>query len=137
METAQLIAAVNGLQEAVTDLSRRADTTQEVLVRIERLAGDTRNNRIGLRVGAVAIALNLVLATFGVYLFTRVSATAHQVQQVQDRTSSEILCPLFVVLSLSIQANPAPPTMTPEQAQVRKRAGETIARALTTLGCAE
>lgn len=136
METAQLIAAVNGLQEAVTDLSKRADTTQEVLERIERLAGDTRRNRVGIQVGTIAIVLSLVVGSFAVYLFTRVNTYAHQVQQVQDRTSSEILCPLFIILNLSIQVNPAPSTMTPEQAEVRKRAGTTIATALKTLGCA-
>src|ERR1700745_1506062 len=111
----QLVESVKSLQGVVQQLSDRADTQREILDRISRVATDTRHNRIGLQVATVGIVLNMIIAGFGVWLFVKVDSNTRQVQAVQVRTSSQILCPLYTVLSLSIKANPSPPNLTPDQ----------------------
>jgi hypothetical protein len=129
MDLAELVAAVNNLNATVAELSKRADTQQKVLDRIAEVAADNRRNRIGL------VVLLALIGLVG-WLFVRVEATTRELREVQQRTSSEILCPLYQVFALSIKANPPSPNLTPEQAQMRQNAANTILSGLDKLGCA-
>ncbi|WP_454199606.1 hypothetical protein [Nocardia sp. Marseille-Q1738] len=135
-EIVELVAAVNKLQKSVNGLTVRVNTYEEMLQRIEKVANDTqkvatdtRANRIGLKVATASIAFNLVLTAALGWLFMKV-------QDVQERTSTEILCPLYQVFAVSIKVNPPNPNLTPEQAKARREAADTILAGLDKLGCA-
>jgi hypothetical protein len=136
MDLAELVAAVNNLNDTVVELSERANTQQKVLSRIEKVSNDTRSNRIGLIVATAAIGVCLVLLGLVGWLFVKLNETTHELQQVQERTSSEILCPLYEVFATSIKVNPPNPNLSPEQASARQRAADTILAGLDKLGCA-
>ncbi|WP_280248757.1 hypothetical protein [Nocardia abscessus] len=136
MDLAELVTAVDSLRNAVTALSERAKTQQKILDRIERVSTDTRMNRIGLKVATVGVVFNLALIGLVGWLFVRIEQTTREVQEVQNRTSTEILCPLYQVFALSIKVNPPSPNLTPEQAQMRQNAASTILSGLDKLGCA-
>lgn len=135
MDLAELVTAVNSLHRAVTELSERADTQQKILDRIEKVSIDTRHNRIGLKLAVAGFAFNLALTVFGGWLFVKVNANTHEVRDVQKRTSTEILCPLYQVFALSIKINPPPANYTPEQLDLRQHAADTILAGLDKLGC--
>ncbi|WP_159840224.1 hypothetical protein [Nocardia sp. CY41] len=130
MDQTKLVEAVDALTSEVGTLSQRADTTQKVLERIEKVAADNRRNRVGM-------AVLLVLIGLIVYLFFRLEATTREVREVQERTSSEILCPLYEVFATSIKVNPPNPNLTPDQAKARQHAADTILAGLDTLGCGD
>jgi hypothetical protein len=129
MDLAELVAAVDSLRQAVTELSERAETQQKILDRLDKVSTDTRLNRIGLKVATVSIGFNLALTAALGWLFMKV-------QDVQERTSSEILCPLYEVFATSIKVNPPNPNLTREQAEARQHAADTILAGLDKLGCA-
>jgi hypothetical protein len=130
-----LAESVDGLQRVAAELLNRSSAQDLVLKRIEAVANDNRKNRIGLQIGTVGIILSLAVGAFAIYLFVRLNATTHQVQQVQDRTSSEILCPLWAVFALSIKTNPPPVNYTAEQLELRQHAADAILSGMSKLGC--
>jgi hypothetical protein len=136
MDLAELVTAVDRLRQVVTELSERAETQQRVLDRLDKVSTDTRMNRVGLKVATVGVAFNLALTGFVGWLFVRVEHTTRELQDVQNRTSSEILCPLYQVFALSIKANPPSPNLSPDQAKVRENAANTILAGLEKMRCA-
>ncbi|MCC3333605.1 hypothetical protein [Nocardia abscessus] len=136
MDLAELVTAVDRLRQVVTELSERAETQQRVLDRLDRVSTDTRMNRIGLKVATVGVAFNLALTGIVGWLFVRVEHTTREVRDVQSRTSTEILCPLYQVFAVSIKVNPPSPNLTPEQTKFRQEAADTILAGYDKLGCA-
>jgi hypothetical protein len=137
-EIEELVAAVNGLQQVAQELRDRSDVQDKVLARLDKLTRYGQTNRKGVVVATAAVALSLIVGGFAVYLDTRLTATTHQLQQVQARTSVEVLCPLYQVFALSLQVNAAPSNYTPAQIDVRRRATEAIVGpngGLAKLGC--
>lgn len=135
MDQPQLVEAVEKLTAAVGELSDRADTQQEMLNEIKAQRKGLRSTRIVVAFTVFGVSIDLVLTVLFGLLYQQVNANSHQVQAVQERTSSEILCPLYQVFALSIKTNPAPPGLTPTQAQLRQDAGDTILAGLDKLGC--
>lgn len=145
----KLTAAVNDLIVSVASLTNRLDVYQEVLERIDQQSQDIEQQRQGLHltrvilsVAIVAIVLSLGLSVGGVYLYRQVETNQRQsetnqqqIAAVQQRTSTEILCPLYTVFATSIKINPPNPNLTPEQANARQAAADTILAGLNKLGC--
>jgi hypothetical protein len=129
MDQKELVDAVQTLTRSVDDLSRRFDATEKLIDRIEKQRRGLLSTRIAL--GAVVL---LVIA--GGVLFARQQSTIRELRAVQDRTSTEILCPLYQFLALSLRVNPPNPTASAEQIELRTSAATAIAAGLEKLGCA-
>ncbi|WP_227979996.1 hypothetical protein [Nocardia spumae] len=129
MNPDELAGAVDTLTAAVRELSDRVDTQRKMIEAIKKHTRDIHSTWI-------VLAVVLALAVACGFLGYQVESNQRQLQQVQARTSVEVLCPLYVWLAQSLRLNPAPAAATPEQVQLRKSAADTITRGLTTLGCA-
>lgn len=128
-DQSELIRAVSDLTKSVGELSERLDMQEKLLTRIEA-------QRRGLNTTRIAVGFTLLLIVAVGFLYRQVDANTRDVRDVQRRTSTEVLCPLYEVFALSIKANPNPAGLTPEQAAVRQQAGDTITAGLQKLGCA-
>lgn len=127
--TTTVVSTMDSLRASVESLAGRMQVQEEFAERLRSGERRGRNNRI-----AVTIALTGLL--LGLWLYHRVDVATRDLKVVQARTSTEILCPLYELFAVSLRVTPAPPAMTPDQVQLRERAGDTIARGLRTLGCA-
>jgi len=136
MDQSELLAAVSALTDSVGELSRRLDVQEELVHRIEAQRRGLHSTRIVLGCAVVGLILDLVLTLGFGLLFQRVDENSLQVREVQQRTSTQILCPLYEVIATSIKTDPSPPNLTPDELQVRHDAGNVIANGLKTLGCA-
>lgn len=135
-EQTELIDAVATLTNSLGALSGRLDTQQDVIDRIDQQRKGLHSTRIVLGCAVIGLMLDLALTVGFGFLFRQVDANTHRVQDVQARTSSEILCPLYQVFALSIKVNPPPPNYTPEQLELRQHAADAIIAGLDKLGCA-
>lgn len=138
----ELVASINGLNEMAATLTASADALaasskaqDKVLKRIEALAIDTHRNRVALQLGTLGVVIALAVGGFAVVQSMRLNTLYHQVQEVQTRTSTEVLCPLYQLFALSITVNPPSPNYTPEQLKLRQQFAEAMATGLTKLGC--
>lgn len=132
MDQPALVAAVETLTAAVGDLREELAVQQGVVNAIKKQGRDIRSTRIAVWSAAVVVAV--FLTGFG-FLYHQVDRNQDQLQGVQARTSTEILCPLYQVLAVSIKVNPPNPTLTAEQAEARQHAADTILGGLDKLGC--
>ena len=136
MDEAELAASVDTLTTEVRGLNDRINTQQTVIDALRKHTRDIHSTRILLAAAIFGIILTLGLtAAFG-RLYAQVETNQNEIRQVQGRTSTEILCPLYEWFALSLRVNPPPATATPEQVQLRQSASDTINRGLSTLGCA-
>lgn len=135
MDQPALVEAVETLTAAVGELRNELKTQQGVVNAIKKQGRDIRSTRIAI--GALAVVAVVALAVgvgFG-FLYRQVDRNQDQLQAVQARTSTEILCPLYQVLAVSIKVNPPGPNLTPEQVEARRHAADTILGGLDKLGC--
>lgn len=145
-----LTAAVETLTESVKELSTQVDLQHAVIKELKthqqeitKQQRGLHSTRIVVAAASIVVLLNFVLTIGGVGLYQRVVANQHQIQanqneiqQVQQRTSSEILCPLYLVFATGIKMNPPSPNLTPDQAKARQDLANTILSGLDKLGCA-
>ena len=136
MDQADLLGAVEALTTAVGELSNRMDATQDVLDELTRQGKELDRQGRAQRSTRIAVAVTLIAAVAIGLLYYRVEQNTQEVRALQARTNSEILCPLYKFLALSLSANPANPTASAEQLALRKTAADTISAGLVTLGCA-
>lgn len=142
-EVDDLVRAVDGLRQVADELAERSDIQDKVLQRIEGLARGQedlitygRRNRLGIQIGIIGVVLSLAAGGFAINLAFRLNSTTAQLQTVQNRTSTEVLCPLYQLFALSLTTNPVPPNYTAEQLELRKRYEVSIKDGLNKLGCA-
>ncbi|WP_280393027.1 hypothetical protein [Nocardia wallacei] len=133
MDQPALVEAVETLTRAVGELRKELAVQQGVVNAIKKQGRDIRSTRI--TVWSAAVVVTVFLAGFG-FLYHQVDRNQDQLQAVQARTSTEILCPLYQVLAVSIKVNPPSPNLNPEQVEARRRAADTILGGLDKLGCA-
>ena len=119
----------------MTELSGRVNTQQEIVDALKKQGREIHHTRVFLSLAGLGILLDLALTIGFGFLYHQVDVNQNQLREVQARTSTEILCPLYEFFALSLKVNPPPPAATDEQIQLRKTAGDTISRGLTTLGC--
>jgi uncharacterized protein HemX len=119
----------------VAVLTERFVLLEKVVEDLNEQRRGLHSTRIYLGIGAVALVLCLGLSIGVGFLFVQVERNQHEIQAVQQRTSSEILCPLYTVFATSIKANPPNPNLTPDQAKMRQEAADTILSGLNKLGC--
>jgi len=141
-ETSDLVMAVQGLQATADSLREWSEDQSKVLRRIENLAVGQetlakygRRNRIGLQVGVIGVTLALLVGGFAVVQSVKLQRLYNQVQDVQTRTSTEVLCPLYQLFALSINVNPVPPNYTAEQTKLRQQFADAMNTGLVKLGC--
>lgn len=135
MDTADLTAAVESLTESVEELAARSQTQQKVIDAIETQRKGLHSTRIVLAIAVAVLVLVLGLTSGGVILYRQVTANQREIQQVQERTSTELLCPLYLVFATSIKVNPPSANLTPEQVKLRQDAADTILAGLQKMGC--
>lgn len=133
---------MENLTRAVVTLNESVAVLTERFVLLEKVVEDLNEQRRGLHstriyLAALAAVLALCLALVGGFgfLFYRLEQAQGEIKAVQQRTSSEILCPLYTVFATSIKVNPPNPNLTPEQAKTRQEAADTILSGLDKLGC--
>ncbi len=130
-----LVSAVSALTASAGELSGRLDVQESLVQRIDQQRRGLHSTRIALAVTIIGLALDLGLTIAFGALFHQVSSNEHSIQAVQQRTSTEILCPLYEVVAQSIKANPTPAGLTPAQAELRAHAATVIIEGLGKLGC--
>ncbi|MEV0247979.1 hypothetical protein AB0H76_15405 [Nocardia sp. NPDC050712] len=142
MEPSELVGAVEALTAAVGELSERLDVQQEnldqqqkMLDEIERQRKGLDQQRKGLNTTRIILGVVAVVVVAVAVLYGRVDANSDGVREVQERTSTEILCPLYAVLATSMKVNPPSPNLTAEQAKARQAAADAIIAGLEKLGC--
>lgn len=133
MDKPALVEAVETLTAAVGELRGELAVQQGVVNAIKKQGRVIRSTRI--TVWSAAVVVTVFLAGFG-FLYHQVDRNQDQLQAVQARTSTEILCPLYQVLAVSIKVNPPSPNLTSEQIEARRHAADTILGGLDKLGCA-
>jgi cytochrome c-type biogenesis protein CcmH/NrfG len=136
MDQSRLVGAVEELTAEVSALSERATTTQRIVAQLEAQRKGMHTTRLILSGAIVLLVVVLGVTVGGVLLYRQMDANQREIRQVQQRTSAEILCPLYEVFATSIKANPPNPNLTPAQAKVRQDAADTILAGLDKLGCA-
>jgi len=124
-----LIESSRAVVDAVGTLGDRVDSHQT------QISGNVQRLRRTLAVTICGLLLDMSLTVFGTYLFVEQRVISDNLQSIQARTSTEILCPLYEVFAESIKAMPTLPGLTPDEVQIRKDAANTISTGLTTLGC--
>ncbi|MEV6555858.1 hypothetical protein AB0M22_09090 [Nocardia sp. NPDC051756] len=134
-DQSELIAAVGNLTESVGALSTRLDTHEGLLTRIEEQRKETDAQRKGLNTTRIAVGFMGLVLIAGGFLYRQVDTNTRDVREVQQRTSTEILCPLYQFLALSLKANPPSPVASAEQVKLRETAANTITAGLDKLGC--
>lgn len=120
-----LTTAVGELSAAVTELA----------------ANQTRMKRV-IYWTVSGLLLDLILTVVVSVLFSNQRETSDQIahansriEEVQQRTSDEVLCPLYTVLLAFEPRSTTSPTLTEEERQSRLQAYEVVRRGYTVLGC--
>lgn len=131
-----LTAAVEALNATVSELSKRLDVQEEIAKQLDENRSGLHTVRMVVGVLGILLVMNLGLVTGFGLLYHQVDRNQHELQAVQQRTSAEILCPLYQVFALSIKTNPPPPNYNAEQLELRQHAADTILAGLAKLGCA-
>lgn len=134
-EIEDLVSAVAGLQTVAEALAKRSEVQDKLLKRIEKLSADTHRNKVGIRIGTAGVVLALLVGCFAIVQSVRLNTLYHQVQEVQTRTSTEVLCPLYQLFALSITVNQVPPNYTEEQKKLRQQFADAMKTGLVKLGC--
>lgn len=134
-EIEDLVSAVAGLQTVAEALAKRSEVQDKLLKRIEKLSADTHRNKVGIQIGTAGVVLALLVGCFAIVQSVRLNTLYHQVQEVQTRTSTEVLCPLYQLFALSITINPPPANYTAEQLKLRQQFADAMKTGLVKLGC--
>lgn len=130
------------LIDAVTDMSKRLNTTERISRQLQRQqeelareqAATTRQGRINAWL-ALSIALDIALSLIIGLGFFRIDSNADRIDHIQDRTSNEVLCPLYGIFLASIE-NPRPEQVdTPEERARFEAAAKTIRDGYSALEC--
>jgi len=142
MEARGFVDAIESLRGAVQELATKSDAQQAVIERVENVALDTNHNRKVLRIALFGLIFTIVgfvfdstLTGFGVHLFRRVNSNTNTVQEIQDRTSNQVLCPLYKLLTVAIAEQPLPAEETPAQTALRLSSVRVVQSGSLALRC--
>lgn len=128
-----------GLIEAVEGLSERLEVNT---ARTEELGSAQRSQRriifwAGVVVVLIAIGLSLFIVIKDNTANDKIRANTDEISAIQDRTSNEVLCPLY---RLILQAEPRSignPALTKDQKDELTRTYAVIHQGFTALRCKE
>lgn len=125
----ELITVFETVSESAEELTRRVDEYQTLTVK-------TMNSyRNILSAVASVVFLLLCLTALGGYLVKVQNDNTQHINELQSRTSSEVLCPLYGLLINSITANPEPTNLSQQQREFRQQAAQTFKKGYKDLGC--
>lgn len=128
---------------AVQEVSKRLNTTekmqrdlatqQEDLAQAQDKLSQQRGINIALGLSLIFDVLLSVLIGFG---YLRIDTNAAEIGQVQERTSDQVLCPLYALFITSLKNPPRPELVdTPEERRQRAEAKKTILNSYVVLEC--
>lgn len=106
-ETPDLAEAVDRLAGLVQALSVRLDVTQDMQKDLKATMDAQNTQRRVNRWLTVLMTLIVMLALVVVYVLYRVDQNADSIGDIQDRTSSQVLCPLYGLLVAQIETAPS------------------------------
>lgn len=135
MDQPALVEAVRTLTLAVDELRADLRAQQGVVNAIKKQGRDIRSTRWAVGIVAAVLVIAVAFTTGFGLLYRQVDRNQHELEAVQERTSAEILCPLYEFLALSLKVNPPPPGASAEQLELRRTAAETTSAGLGKLGC--
>ena len=134
-QAADLIRSFDRVDGAVAVLGERVDEHQSLIATSMGLIKTTMDRyRLGLMVVTGSVAVLICFAFLILFLYQQQDQNTQHINDIQQRTSAEILCPLYGIFLNSIEANPVPPNQTQAQLDFRKNAADTIKRGYETLG---
>lgn len=138
---AALQASSERLAEMVTEVSSRLNTTQEMQKRLDEQQRELKVMKVGAQRQRkisfwliVSVVLDVVLSVAVGLGYLRIDSNSERIGNIQDRTSSEVLCPLYALLVAeidSIDLNELPPE---ERKQTEKEI-EVIVQGYNALNC--
>lgn len=132
----------NRLVSSVSEVSTRLNTAERMqreLAEQQRLMRrqqkHTRTQRgVNLALSA-SLVLDLVLSVLIGFGFLRVDSNADKIQQIQQRTDNEVLCPEKRFWLSLLDRTPERPDDTPEQIRTRTDFRRLLNESVDTLNC--
>lgn len=125
----ELVAVFKNMDKSSIELTKRVDEYQTITVKT------MSNYKTMLSVVAGGVVLIFCLLGLGAYLVKTQDDNTQRINELQERTSSEVLCPLYGLLINSINANPEPSNLTPDQIKFRQDAAQTFKKGYQELRC--
>jgi len=134
--SARLIAAVQ-------DMSLRLNTTEKVQKELDAQQRALKKQQEATRrqwginwLLGLSILLDVALSVAVGFGYFRIHSNANEIADIQQVTSNEVLCPLYVVFLASVN-HPRPEQVdTPEEKAAFEAAAKIIRDGYATLGCA-
>jgi hypothetical protein len=125
-------------------LSRKADNLISAMTQVAEQSGyklktmeQRQRRQRAVLIGLISsFALDLAVTTALIFTGAEVRSNSREIDQVQQATRKDVLCPLYGIF-LSAEKNPPPPNETPAQAQRRVQAFKVIHEGYAILGCAQ
>lgn len=138
-----LEVTTNRLITAVTDVSKRLNTTERMQAELQKQQDQIRKQqrRIEAQRGiniwlGLSLCLDIVLSVVIGLGFIRIDHNADSINRIQERTSEEVLCPLYEVFVRAVR-NPRPEQVnTPKKKEEFKKNAKVIEDGFKALGCA-
>lgn len=131
MSNGSLEARADELTKSVKSLAAAADA----------LAARERRTRKIVVLTIAGLVLDVLLSIILGFLIRdsqqaddQINANARSIERIQDRTSNEVLCPLYTLFAAAL-VKPPPPDSTPEQIQQYNQFRDVINHGLDTLDC--
>lgn len=128
MALSELISAIRDLEQSVEELAKKTDYQQRIINQTV-----IRSRRI-LKAVVIALIAIVIVIFCGIALLAMGVRRDDRIDTIQDRTSNEVLCPLYEVFIKSLDA-PPPPDQTPQEAENRADADKVIRNGYVTLQC--
>ncbi|KPI09948.1 hypothetical protein OV450_3439 [Actinobacteria bacterium OV450] len=102
--------------------------------RVDWLTKRAATNRRLIYLTMVGISLDVLLTIGLIVIGQNVSANAREIANVQERTSTDVLCPLYAQFLTASKA-PPPPYYTPQQVADRAKGFKVIEEGYRILNC--
>lgn len=132
----KLIGAVQEMSKRLNtteSMQRELATQQEELKRTQERVSQQKGINIAL---GLSIILDIVLSVAIGFGYVSIDNNADQITTVQERTSDQVLCPLYELFITSLKNPPRPELVdTPEERKQRKEAKRTILASYAVLEC--
>lgn len=126
----ELVAVFRNMDESSIELTRRVDEYQSITVKTMA----SYKTMLSIVVGGMLLIFCLL--GLGAYITKVQDENTKRINELQERTSTKVLCPLYGLLINSIDSNPEPSNLSPEQIKFRQNAAQTFKKGYQELRCA-
>lgn len=135
MEFGELVGAIDSLQESVSELATKSHTQQTIIDELGKNRRDNKHNRMMISAVGIGLLLDLTLTAICGLLFHKANANTELLREVQQRTSNQVLCPLYKAFIDSVKVIPEAATDTAAQQAFRTQSIQVIENGYLTLHC--